>query len=156
MSVLNSSVIRLIPLRHSSRKLQILLQLEHREHDWAVGSPSAAYSECPRIRFSHGDRLFRLIFLSSWSRISNDQSDTSFPINYPITIMPFDAMHSELMTDVIGDTTQYNLLLLVATLGRLNLPSNMLKRLSAREDFTDYWQVVIFILYVYNVILLFL
>jgi len=70
--------------------------------------------------------------------------------------MPFDAMHSELMTDVIGDTTQYNLLLLVATLGRLNLPSNMLKRLSAREDFTDYWQVVIFILYVYNVILLFL
>lgn len=95
MSVLNLSVIRLIPLRHSSRKLQILLQLEHREHDWAVASPSTSCSERPRIRFRHGDRLFRLIFLSSWSRISNDQCGTSFPINYPIKILPFDAMQSK-------------------------------------------------------------
>jgi len=70
--------------------------------------------------------------------------------------MPSDAMQSELMTDVTGDTIQYILLLLVATLRRLNLPSNMLKRVLAREDCIDYWQVVIFILYVYNVILLFL
>ena len=100
MSVLNSSLIRLIPRRHSSRKLQMLLQLEHREHGWAVGSPSASCSESPRIRFRHGDLPFRLTFLSSWSRISNDQSGGSFQINYPKTIMLFDAMQSELMTDV--------------------------------------------------------
>jgi hypothetical protein len=100
MSVLNSWVIRLIPRRRSSRKLQILLQLEQREHGWAVCSPSASCSECRRIRFRHGDRLFRLIFLNSWSRISNDQSGTSFPINYPITILPFDAMQSEITTGV--------------------------------------------------------